>query len=120
MMYVILAVVAAFLALGGVAKCEHGRAETATAEAAAAKKLVKSYQDAEKQLRLDVKAANDATAKRQSDETRRRAAADAAVRKADAATASVEKRLQALLAEQPAYPGDTCKSACSALRQPLQ
>jgi len=43
----------------------------------------------------------------------------AAQAKADLAIAPLARRVQELLAEKSQFPGESCKSACFALRQPL-
>ena len=88
-------------------------------KAEAQEKLVKAYVAAEAQTKADIKTCNASVDALKGEEKTRMEAGAAAQAKAAAAIAPLARRVQELLAEKSQFPGDTCKSACFALRQPL-
>lgn len=119
MMYILLAVGLAFAGLFAHDRIQTGRLDSAKAEAKAAQANLTVATSANAQQAETIKRQNAGLESLREEADRRTRAATAARSQAAQANAKLKAREAEIAAETPQFPGDACKSACTALRQPL-
>lgn len=119
MMWILLIVGIAFAGLFAHDRIQTGRLDSAKAETKAVQANLTVATSANADLQATVQRQNAGLESLKAEADKRLAAATAARAQAAQANAKLKEREQQLANEQPQFPGDACRSACAALRQPL-